>query len=54
MLMVFLCSVLCFLERIDDAIRRDETRDWLVVFIEQHNVYISQGKKWVRCVVGTG
>ena len=39
LVMVFLCNVLCFLERIDDAIRRDERRDWLVVFIEQHNVY---------------
>jgi hypothetical protein len=32
-------QLLCFLERIDEAIRRDALRDWLVVFIEQHNVY---------------
>jgi hypothetical protein len=38
LLMVFLCRVLCFLKRIDDAIRRE--RDWLVFFIEQHNVYV--------------
>jgi hypothetical protein len=31
--------VLCFLNRIVDAIRRDERRGWLVFFIEQHNVY---------------
>jgi hypothetical protein len=39
--MVFLCSVLCFLKRIDDAIWREERRDWLVFFIEPHNVYVA-------------
>jgi hypothetical protein len=40
LLMVFLCSVLCFLKRIDDAIRRDES-SWLAFFIDQHNVYLA-------------